>query len=131
LEAIQTQSNTEESEQSSLLNAQYPIEAVNLNKQAEEKFKSAPLMTMDSQDKVGLTCPDRTTCPGNQSCCASVAGYRCCPYSFGSCCLGGLACCPQGQICVGAICISSSDKDSTALVFIEAIQTKGNKKSLL
>ncbi|KAL3832382.1 hypothetical protein ACJMK2_024032 [Sinanodonta woodiana] len=38
-------------------------------------------------------------CPGTQSCCESSSGWRCCPYTNGNCCSGGMYCCPSNKRC--------------------------------
>ncbi|GFS07040.1 granulins-like [Elysia marginata] len=47
-----------------------------------------------------VTCPDHSTCPSGQTCCADQeGGYSCCPLPQAVCCSDKLHCCPEGYTC--------------------------------
>ena len=59
-----------------------------------------------------VTCPDRSSCPGQESCCElSSGGYGCCPYEEAVCCSDGKHCCPHGTTCDVAAGTCKRQKD--------------------
>ena len=62
---------------------------------------------------LAVQCRDGSFCPGIQTCCLTVYGVGCCPYSNAICCDDGKNCCPNGYQCYSGGCIKNTKDNST------------------
>jgi len=68
-------------------------------KEVRVSMKATPRNTPQRSTVGETTCPNDASCPYPGSCCSSGDKFVCCDFVNGTCCNGGMGCCPRDYEC--------------------------------